>query len=114
MLMMIISKGRLRYMRFIVTSSGSSLTHGPHQVAQTLISSSFCESFFASALTASASIGEIFTGSASHLARDFFALSVLSAHFVEQPKTLVTSTGTGLPASIASMALRASCEVTVL
>src|ERR1051325_9857283 len=104
MLMVIISKGRLRYMRFMVTSSGNSLTHGPHQVAQTLINSSFCESFLASALTAAASIGEIFTASASHLASDFLAVSLLSAHFVEQPKTLVTSTGTGLPASNASIA----------
>src|ERR1051325_1364984 len=110
MLMVIISKGRLRYMRFIVTSSGNSLTHGPHQVAQTLINSSFCESFFASILTASASIGEIFTGSASHLAKDFLALSLLLAHLVEQPKTLVTSTGTFFPAKRASIAFRASCE----
>src|SRR3954470_8346488 len=102
MLMVINSNGRLRYMRFIVTSSGSSVTHGPHHVAHTFTSSSLCESFFASALTASASIGEIFTGSASHLASDFFALSVLSAHLVEHPKTLVVSTATGLPASIAS------------
>src|SRR5256885_9571911 len=106
MLMVIISNGRLRYIRFIVTSSGNSLTHGPHQVAQTLINSNFCESFFASALTASASIGEIFTGSASHLATAFFALSFFSAHLVEQPKTLVTSTGTFLPARSASIALR--------
>src|SRR5207249_12336691 len=89
------------------------LTHGPHQVAQTLINSSFGESFFAKALTASASIGEIFTGSASHLARDFFALSLLSAHLVEQPKTFVTSTGTFFPARRASIAFRASCDVTV-
>src|SRR4051794_11956411 len=107
MLIVIISNGRLRYMRFIVTNSGNSVTHGPHHVAHTFTSSSFCELFLASAFTASASIGEIFTGSASHLASDFFALSVLSAHLVEQPKTFVVSTGTALPASIASTAFRA-------
>ena len=32
----------------------------------------------------------------------------MSAHFTEQPKTLVVSTGTGRPASTASIASRAS------
>ncbi len=35
----------------------------------------------------------------------------MSDHFTEQPKTLVVSTGTGFPASTASMASRASCVV---
>jgi hypothetical protein len=104
----IISKSRWRYIRFIVTSSGSSVTHGWHHVAQTLTRRSFLVSLAASALTAASSISEMLTGSAFHLARDFSASLRLSAHLVEQPKTLVFSTGTGRPASSASIALLAS------
>ena len=101
-------KFRLRYIRFIVTNSGSSATHGPHQVAQTLTTSSLSVSFLASLATPASSIVVSATGSWSHFASDFLASSRLSDHLVEQPKTRVFSTGTGLPASSASMAFRAS------
>ena len=41
---------RRRYIRFMVTNSGSSATHGAHHDAQTLITKSFFVSFFASVL----------------------------------------------------------------
>src|SRR5258706_12368668 len=97
MLMVIISKGRLRYMRFISTSSGSSMTQGPHQVAQMLTRRSFLASSLlaTSFLMPSRSMVFRVTGSASHVARDFFTSSFLVAHLLEQRKPLVFSTGTG-------------------
>ena len=71
-------------------------------------------SFLASLATASLSIGSSATGSASHFASDFRASACLSAHLVEQPKTRVVATGTGLPASRASTAFLASCDLTAL
>src|SRR5262249_13167841 len=106
--------GRPRYIRFIVTNSGSSATQGPHQVAQTLITVSFLDSPFTSRATSGTSIGSSETGSASHLANAFRASACFSAHLVEQPKTRVLSTGTGLPARRAKTAFRASCDLTVL
>src|SRR4051794_39456420 len=110
MLIVTSSNGRLRYIRCIVTRSGISARHGPHQVAHTFTSRylpsgpSLAASFF----TPAASIVLSETSSASHFARDFFASSVLSDHFVEQPKTLVFSTDGALPARSASIALRVS------
>ena len=115
------SNGRLRYMRFMVTNSGISCMHGPHQVAHRFTSSSLPESvgaalaaeaFFASFSTLARSIVSRVTGSASHFLSDSPTVDCLSAHLVEQPKTFVVSTGTGFPANSASMASRASCEVT--
>src|SRR3954463_6495758 len=106
MLIVTSSNGRLRYIRFIVTSSGISAIHGPHHVAQTFTSTYFAsgESFAASFLTPAASIVFSETSSASHFASAFFASSRLSDHFVEQPNTLVFSTGGAWPASSASIA----------
>jgi hypothetical protein len=97
--------GRRRYIRFTVTSSGSSATHGPHHITQTLTTSSCLVSVFASFATPSSSSASSVTASRSHFSRDRRASSRLSAHFVEQPKTRVFATGTGLPASSASMAV---------
>src|SRR5688572_3680335 len=111
MLMVTNSKGRLRYMRFISTRWGSSITHGAHHVAQTLTNRSFLESLARKAFAPARSRGLRSTGSASHFASAFLASSVLVFHFVEQPKTLVVSTGAGWPARTASMALRASWDL---
>src|SRR5438132_13273545 len=104
--------GRLRYMRFMVTKSGNSATHGAHHVAHTLTTSSFFVSFLASLPAASSSMGSNLTGSLSHCSSDRLASSRLSAHFVEQPNTRVFATGTGTPDSNASTALRASWDFT--
>src|SRR4051812_19190638 len=105
---------RPRYIRCIVTNSGISATQGPHQVAQRLTSRRSFVGFLMSLATPESSIGSRETGSASHFARDFSASLRLSAHLVEQPKTRVFSTGTGLPARSASTALTVSCDLTVL
>src|SRR5262245_22371959 len=104
-------KSRLRYIRFISTSSGSSATHGPHHVAQRLTSRSALPSFLASLAAPASSISFSSTGSASHLARDALASALLSDHLVEHPKTRVVATGTSRPASRASTALIASCDL---
>src|SRR5271157_4333548 len=96
----------------IVTNSGNSATHGPHQVAQTLITVSLLPASFTSLATPATSIGSRVTGSASHQARDLRASACFSARLVEQPKTRVFSTGTGFPASRATTAVRASCDLT--
>ena len=57
------------------------------------------------------SIGSSATGSSAHFAKPSFTEPRLSAHFTEQPKTLVVSTATGLPASTASIASLASFVV---
>ena len=59
------------------------------------------------------SIGSSATGSCAHFSSPSFTHARLSDHLTEQPKTLVVSTGTGFPASTASMALRASLAVTL-
>ena len=69
-------------------------------------------SFLASLATPARSMGSSVTGSASHFASDFRASASFSAHLVEQPKTRVVATGTGLPASRASTAFLASCDLT--
>ena len=87
------------------------LTQGPHQVAQTLTRRSFLESFAARALSPAASMGVSATASGvPFLLAPSASQLFLSAHLVEQPKTFVFSTGTGLPARRASIALRASCD----
>src|SRR5262245_66255364 len=114
MLSVTILKLRLRYIRFMVTNSSSSATQGPHQLAQRLTTRRFFPSFLTSLATPASSIDSSDTGSLSHFASDSTADSRLSDHLVEQPKTRVVSTGTDLPASKASTALRASCDLTVL
>src|SRR6478735_559538 len=89
------------------------MTQGPHHVAQTLTRRNFLESLAARALAPAMSMVLRSTGSASHLAKAFFTSSFLLYHLVEQPKTLVFSTATGLSARSASIALRASWEWTV-
>src|SRR6478672_9147054 len=101
-LIVIISKSRRPNFRIVVTSSGNSARQGGHQVAQTLNRRTFFVPFSRSFFTPSESILSRSTGVASHFCvlaefADFFII-----HFVEQPCGLVTSTGTGLPASIAS------------
>ena len=111
---MAIRKARPRYIRLTSTSSGSSATQGPHQVAQRLMSTRFLVSFLTSLAIPSASIGSSLTGSASALASHWRALSRLSAHLVEQPGTRVVSTATAVPPRIASTALIASWDLTAL
>src|SRR5579872_4055896 len=53
-----------------------------------------------------------FTGSALIFAASSLTPVALDSHFVEQPKAGVDGTGTGWPASKASIALRASCDFT--
>ena len=110
MLIVMNSNGRPRYIRFIVTNSGSSATQGPHQVAQRFTRRYFFPSFFASASVPASLIVCSVTGAASHFAREATASFRLSDHFVEQPKTRVFGTGTSLPARSASTALIASCD----
>ena len=52
------------------------------------------------------------TSSLAQVSIAFLAESRLSIHLIEQPKTFVFSTGTGLPAKRASMALRVSWDLT--
>ena len=105
-------KSRPRYIRFIVTNSGSSATQGPHQVAQTLTTSNSFVSFRRA--WPPRTRRSLRASPARHPPSPaFLASSRLSAHFVEQPKTRVFSTGTGLPASSASTALIVSCDLTV-
>ena len=85
-------------MRFMVTNSDSSATHGPHQVAHRFTNSNLSARLRTSSATPRSSIGLSVTSSAFHLASDLRASSRLSDHFVEQPNTRVFSTGTGLPA----------------
>jgi len=99
-------------MRFMLTSSGSSVTQGPHQVAQTLINRSFFDGFATSLRMPSASIAPSVTSSLFHRSSDSWTESRLSDHLMEQPKVRVVSTGAGRPASRASIALRVSGDVT--
>src|SRR5437867_2566345 len=86
-------------MRFMVTNSDNSSTHGPHQLAHRFTRSSFLPSFLASLATPASSSFSSLAGSASHLARARLASSRLSAHLVEQPKTRATPSTLCLPAS---------------
>src|SRR5439155_15574471 len=91
---------------------GHSATHGAHQVAHTLIMRNLSVWFFVSAFTPSASIVSSVTGAFSHALASCWT-SFFPIHFVEQPIGRVTSTGTALPATIASTALRRSGDFTV-
>jgi len=102
------SNARPRYMRLMFTSSGNSTTHGPHQVAQALISRSFVDSFLARAARPFASIGDTVTSSSAHFLTPSASQPFFSAHLIEQPKTLVFSMGTARPSRRASIALRVS------
>ena len=59
------SKSRCRNIRYVVSKSGNSWTHGPHQVAQKLINRTFPEPFDRSAFKPAADTGSTRTGSAS-------------------------------------------------
>src|SRR6185312_9548735 len=106
--MLINSKSRLRYILFMETNSGNSVTQGPHQVAHTLISLNLSELFFSSSRRPASPMVSRRTGSFAQASFDLLIQSLFSAHLMEQPKTLVVATGTGFPASRASMALRVS------
>ena len=84
------------------------MTHGPHQLAQTLMRRSFFASPRAIARIAASSTTSRLTGSCAHLSRPSFTEPRLSDHLTEQPNVFVVSTATGLPASTASIASRAS------
>src|SRR5438128_15432 len=102
------SKSLLRYILFIETNSGNSATHGPHQVAHTLIRRSLSEPFLTRSLIPSALMLSRLTGSFAHCSFALLIQPLFSAHLMEQPNTLVVVTGTSLLFSKASMALRAS------
>src|SRR5262249_36045531 len=107
-LIVIISKSRLLSRRDSATSSGNSPTQGAHHVAHTLIRRRRFESFFASRATPAASVVSSSTGSAFHFSSARATSSRFVFHLVEQPATIVVGFVTGLPASISSIALRAS------
>src|SRR5437764_154656 len=113
MLIVINSKSRLPNRREMETRLGNSATHGAHHVAQTLISRTLFVSFLTSAATVLASMVSRATGVLLHCSSIRATSDFFSSHFVEQPIGRVTSTGTGLPASIASRAFRASADFTV-
>src|SRR5687767_5364695 len=112
--MLINSKSRRRYIRLMEINSGNSVTHGPHQVAQILISRSLSELFFSKSLRACSSIVFSVTGSLAHSSWPFLTREVFSAHLTEQPNTLVVSTETGLFCNKASIASRVFSSVGVL
>ncbi len=106
------SKLRERYMRYVASRAGNSPAHGAHHVAQKLTSSSlpvpFWRSFFRSSAPAMVS-------GTSALPVSAWATAVVAAGsspFTRQPLTRVRATGAALPASTASMAFRASGDLT--
>src|SRR6185503_6638313 len=100
-------------LRDVVTNSGNSLTHGTHQVAQTLKRRTLAVPPLRNAATPDASMGSRSTGVLFHFSVCSAMPACLVRHLVEQPWGLVTGTGTGRPASMASTALRASVDLTV-
>src|SRR6185312_225445 len=112
--MLINSKSLLRYIRFMEMNSGNSVTQGPHQVTHTLISLSLSELFVSSSRMPASPMVSRLTGSFAQACFDLLIQSLFSAHLMEQPNTLVVATGTGFPASRASIAFRVSNSVGVL
>src|SRR5665213_561401 len=106
--MLINSKLRSRYILVIVTNSGNSATQGPHHVAQILISLSLSDLLLINPLMPSALMVSSLTGSLAHSTAAFSIQVLFSAHFTEQPKTLVVATGTSLLFNKASIEFRAS------
>ncbi|MEO6961816.1 MAG: hypothetical protein ABIY90_07615 [Puia sp.] len=86
--------------------SGNSVTQGPHQVAQTLISRNLSDLFFNSSSMPETPMVSRLTGSLAHACFDFSIQSLFSDHLMEQPKTFVVAMGTGLPANWASIPLQ--------
>src|SRR5688572_21333836 len=113
MLIVISSKSRFASLREMETNPGNSATHGGHHVAHTLISRTFLVPFFASLATPATSIVSSVTGALLHWTSALATLPLCSSHLVEQPIGRVVSTGTGLPASSASIAFCASVDLTV-
>jgi hypothetical protein len=107
-LMVTTSKARPRYIRLIATSSGNSVTPGPHQVAQAFTSRSLLEALWTASPRPAASAEASATSSCIHRFCPSAIQPRFSDHLMEQPKTFVFSTGTGLPASSASIASRVS------
>ncbi len=89
------SKSRPRYIRWMVTSSGNSVTQGPDQVAHTLTSRSLFVGFLTSSLIPASSTASRPTGSAAHRLKPSATDARFSDHLIEQPNTLVVATGTG-------------------
>src|SRR5688500_19100728 len=111
--MVINSKSLALYILLMITNSGNSETHGPHQVAQIFINRTLSVLFFRSSFIPASSIVSSGTGLFAHSSSFFFTHSLLSLHFVEQPKTFVVLTATSLLASRSSIAARVSCELGV-
>src|SRR5215210_6900353 len=106
------SKLRRRYMRNVVCRSRNWPRQVLHLVDQKLTRRTFPVPFARSFLRSSASTGSTVTGSAWIFVHSSSTPVAFDIHFVVQPKALVVVTGTGCPASIASIALRASCDLT--
>ena len=108
------TNSRLRgwYIRYVVSRSGNSLAHGAHHVAQKLIISSlpvpFCRSRFRSSAPAISTV----TGAALNLASCASGAGGPDRPFTAHPTGSVRSTATGRPASSASIASRASRDLT--
>ena len=106
------SKARWPYMRYMVSSSGNSSIHGPHQVAQKSINRSLPVEFLRNAFSSSAETRFTLTGCASIFSNSSLVLASLYIHLVEHPTEGVFETSTGFPARRESMASRASLRVT--
>src|SRR5690606_6191607 len=102
------SKSRSRYILLMLTSSGNSIMHGPHHVAQKFTKRSFFESFFIKSPASAKLISFKLTGSLAHSSNCFFAHSPFHDHLTEQPNVFVLSTGTSLPLTNASSAFTKS------
>src|ERR1700740_2021642 len=90
------SKARSPYMRYMVSRSGNSLKHGPHQVAQKFTSTSFPVWFLRNAFKSSALAGWILTGELSVSVSSCLRPSSLYIHVVEHPPEGVFAAGSGL------------------
>src|SRR5439155_7438618 len=97
------AKSRGLNRKFVSINSSNSATHGPHQVAHTLISRTLPDLLARNSCNAFASAGETVTGSLWTFSSQRRLDSILSSHLVEQPKTFVVVTGGSLPARRASM-----------
>src|SRR5277367_1234624 len=90
-LMVTSSKLPLRYILFMVTSSGSSTRQGPHVVAQTFIKSILGVAFVTRVLIVCTSADCKVTGSFSMASNSRAAAALFSDHLMEQPKVRVFS-----------------------
>src|SRR5258708_35045486 len=105
MLIVTSSKPRSRYILLRVTSSGNSCTQGTHQVAHKLIRRNFLPLFLTSPAAPAISSVSRLTGSLAQVTAALCIQLLFSIHLIEQPKVLVTATGTSRLSSRASIAL---------